>query len=164
MILRAFYLRQLHGNINTYSKYWKEDLKVKSHKLKRSEMFQGYLLLAPALIVILCFTIIPIVQAFYTSFHETKYAVVGGFVGLKNYVSVLGTSIGWINILNSVEYVVFSLLLAIPIGVGIGTLLKRKSHGITIVRTLIRIPWVRSQTVTALLWKWLGNGNYGLVT
>ncbi|MCI6867901.1 MAG: sugar ABC transporter permease [Lachnospiraceae bacterium] len=133
-------------------------------KIKKSELLMGFAFLAPALIVIFCFTIIPIFSAIYTSFHATTYAQVGEFVGLKNYIEVLGKSTGWKNILNSIEYVLMSLVIAIPLGVGIGSLLNRKIKGIAVLRTLIIIPWILSQTVTALLWKWLLNGNYGLVT
>lgn len=90
--------------------------------------------------------------------------MVGEFVGLKNYISVMVESDGLKNIINSIVYVVLSLLLAMPIGIGVGTLLNRKIRGMTIFRTMIIIPWTLSQTVTALLWKWLLNGNYGLIT
>lgn len=133
-------------------------------KVKKKELMMGFAFLAPALLVIFCFTVIPIFSAVYTSFHATTYAKVGEFVGLKNYISVLGKSIGWTNILNSIEYVLLSLLIALPLGVGIGSLLNRKIKGIGLLRTLIVIPWILSQTVTALLWKWLLNGNYGLIT
>lgn len=137
---------------------------MKKTKLKKSEVLMGAVFLAPALIIICCFTVIPIINAIYTSFHATTYAVVGKSVGFKNYASVLGKPVGWLNILNSIEYVVMSLVIAIPLGVGIGSLLNRKIKGIAILRTLIVIPWILSQTVTALLWKWLLNGNYGLAT
>lgn len=137
---------------------------MRKAKTDKKELLMGLLFMAPALIIIFCFTIIPIISAVYTSFHKTTYAVVGEFVGLKNYVSVLGESIGWLNILNSIQYVVLSLLFVIPIGVLIGTLLNRKIRGRVLLRTIIIIPWVLSQTVTALLWKWLLNGNYGLFT
>lgn len=131
---------------------------------KKGDTGRAILFLAPALLLICCFTVIPIFEAVYTSFHKTQYAMVGEFVGLKNYISVMVESDGWKNIVNSIVYVVLSLLLAMPIGVGIGTLLNRKIRGMTIFRTMIIIPWTLSQTVTALLWKWLLNGNYGLIT
>lgn len=133
-------------------------------KKKKNDTLRAVIFLAPALILIFCFTIIPIAEAIYTSFHETRYAVVGDFVGIDNYLSVMTENDGWKNIINSIEYVVLSLALALPIGVAIGSLLNRKIRGITILRTLIVIPWILSQTVTALLWGWLINGNYGLIT
>lgn len=131
---------------------------------KKADVPMVILFLAPAVIVIFCFTVIPIFSAVYTSFHATTYAKVGEFAGFRNYLSILGKPIGWTNILNSIEYVLMSLLLAIPVGVGIGSLLNRRVKGQAVLRTLIVIPWILSQTVTALLWKWLLNGNYGLIT
>lgn len=107
---------------------------------KKGDTGRAILFLAPALLLICCFTVIPIFEAVYTSFHKTQYAMVGEFVGLKNYISVMVESDGWKNIVNSIVYVVLSLLLAMPIGVGIGTLLNRKIRGMTIFRTMIIIP------------------------
>lgn len=118
--------------------------------------------LAPAILLILLITILPICLAVRTSFHATHYAEVGAFTGLDNYIRVF-TGNGLKNILNSIRYVICSLLVVIPVGVGLGSLLNRKIKGNTIFRTLIIIPWVLSQTVTALLWKWILNGNYGPV-
>ena len=145
---------------------WKKDgsFQYCDHCENSGDTGRAILFLAPALLLICCFTVIPIFEAVYTSFHKTQYAMVGEFVGLKNYISVMVESDGWKNIVNSIVYVVLSLLLAMPIGVGIGTLLNRKIRGMTIFRTMIIIPWTLSQTVTALLWKWLLNGNYGLIT
>lgn len=137
---------------------------VKSMRKKKSDTLNAVVFLAPALVLIFCFTIIPIAEAIYTSFHETRYAVIGDFVGFENFIDVMTKNEGWKNILNSIEYVILSLVLALPIGVAIGSLLNRKIRGITILRTLIVIPWILSQTVTALLWGWLLNGNYGLIT
>ncbi len=119
--------------------------------------------LFPAFAMIIVVTIIPIILAIRTSFHATSYAQVGKFVGIQNYISVFKEN-GILNIFNSVRYVLLSLLVVIPLGIMIGTLLNRKFKGNTLLRTLIIIPWVLSQTVTALLWKWLLNGSYGPIT
>ena len=80
---------------------------------KKGDTGRAILFLAPALLLICCFTVIPIFEAVYTSFHKTQYAMVGEFVGLKNYISVMVESDGLKNIINSIVYVVLSLLLAI---------------------------------------------------
>lgn len=133
-------------------------------KKKTSDAPIAALFLAPTFLLIICITVIPIVMAFNTSLHITDYANIGEFVGLDNYAKVLGSAEGWNSIFNSIIYVLLSLVLVMPLGVGIGTLLNRKIKGIGVMRTLIIIPWVLSQTVTALLWKWILNGNYGPIT
>lgn len=127
---------------------------------KSSDVGVATAFLAPAILMIVLVTIIPICMAIRTSFHATNYAEVGAFVGLDNFIAVF-TGNGLKNILNSIRYVLLSLVVVIPLGVAIGSLLNRKIRGNTLLRTLIIIPWVLSQTVTALLWRWILNGNYG---
>lgn len=136
---------------------------VKKKKLSEEKVL-SICFLAPALILILCMTILPIIYAFNTSLHATEYAEIKEFVGLKYYIEILGSQKGWNAIFNSITYVLMSLVIVIPLGTISAVLLNRKIKGRTFIRTLIIIPWVLSQTVTALLWKWLLNSNYGPVS
>lgn len=128
------------------------------------EKLLAIIFLAPAVILILGMTVLPIIIAINTSLHNTEYAQVKEFVGLKYYIEILGSSKGWNSIFNSITYVLMSLVLVIPLGVVSAVLLNRKMKGRTAIRTLIIIPWVLSQTVTALLFKWLLNSNYGPIS
>ena len=130
---------------------------------KQTDAGIATLFLAPAILAILLVTIMPICMAIRTSFHATNYAQVKEFVGLKNYITVFSET-GWKIILNSVRYVLMSLVIVIPTGVILGSLLNRKFYGKKFFQTLIFIPYVISQTITALLWKWLLNGSYGPIT
>ncbi len=123
----------------------------------------GTLFLSPAILLILFSTAIPIFIAIRTSFCETNYALITGFAGLRHFKSILVSKEGWFNILNSVTYVLSSLILVIPLGVGAAVLLNRKIKFQGLFRTLIVLPWILSQTVSALLWKWLLNSNFGPV-
>lgn len=128
------------------------------------EKILSILFLGPAVLLIVCMTLIPILIAVNTSFHATEYAEIKEFVGLKYYIEILGSEKGWNSIFNSISYVLMSLVLVLPLGVISAVLLNRKIKGRTAIRTLIIIPWVLSQTVTALLFKWLLNSNYGPVS
>ncbi|WP_320127623.1 sugar ABC transporter permease [uncultured Sphaerochaeta sp.] len=131
---------------------------------RNSDRLYGILFLAPIFILMACITFIPILSAFRTSLHETSYAQVKEFIGLNNFREVLGSTEGLHSILNSILFVIGSLLIVMPFGVIIGTLLNYKVRGIPVYRTMIIIPWVLSQTVTALLFKWILNGNYGPIS
>lgn len=115
------------------------------------EKILSILFLGPAVLLIVCMTLIPILIAVNTSFHATEYAEIKEFVGLKYYIEILGSEKGWNSIFNSISYVLMSLVLVLPLGVMSAVLLNRKIKGRTVIRTLIIIPWVLSQTVTALL-------------
>lgn len=134
-------------------------------KTKRNtDAFYALLFLFPVFVLIVAVTLIPIVSAIRTSFYATQYAQIKQFIGLENYKQIIGTPEGRSSIRISIVYVLGSLALVMPLGVIIGTLLNKKIALRGIFRTFIVIPWVLSQTVTALLWKWILNGNYGPVS
>lgn len=137
---------------------------TKTVRRKKNDKWLSVAFLLPIFALIICITLIPIIIAFRTSLFETQYAETVKFIGLQNYISIFKTSGGWVRILNSIGYVVLSIVIVIPLGVGVGTLLNRKIRCRGLLRTIIILPWVLSQTVAALLWKWMLNSNYGLVT
>lgn len=135
------------------------------HKHKGpGEKITAFFFIAPAILLILTVSIVPIFIAINTSLRETNYAVIGAFAGLKNYLKIFGTAEGWMSIFNSITYVALSLLIVIPLGVLSAILLNRKIPLTGFFRTLIVLPWVLSQTVTALLWKWLLNSSFGPIS
>jgi multiple sugar transport system permease protein len=139
-------------------------VKISNKPIMNNNKFLSVLFLAPALLLIFAMTIIPIVIAFNTSLHETNYAQIGDFIGLKHYRDIFGSEAGWKSILNSFTYVLCSLIIVIPVGIVAAVLLNRKIKSRALLRTLIIIPWVLSQTVTALLWRWLLNSSFGPVS
>jgi ABC-type sugar transport system permease subunit len=58
-------------------------------------------------------------------------------------------------------YVIASLLLALPLGVTLAVMLNKPVRGMRFFRVVILLPWVISQTIAALLWKWMLNPQYG---
>ncbi len=135
------------------------DAKLK--KFRKSDAPLAIAFLFPTIALICCVTLVPIVLAFRTSMFNTIYGKTLNFIGFNNYATILGSATGWLRILNSVGYVLLSLIVVIPLGVAVGTLLNHKIKCRGILRTIIILPWILSQTVTALLWKWLVNSNFG---
>lgn len=128
---------------------------------KNEFLMPSVLFLGPTLLLVTLFILVPIIIAFRTSLHATTYANIDAFIGFEHYKSILGSSEGWKNIFNSISYVLFSLVTVVPLGILVGVLLNRKIRARTLIRTVLIIPWVLSQTVTALLWKWVLNPSFG---
>lgn len=118
-------------------------------------------LLVPALVVVAVVSIFPIAYAVNLSLHSTHYLNIGSFVGMDNYGKLFGDPAGLAQIARSLIYVVASLIIAIPLSLGLAHLLNREIRGRRFFRVLILLPWVISQTVAALTWKWLVNPDYG---
>lgn len=118
-------------------------------------------LLIPALVVVALVSIFPIAYAVNLSLHETKFMNIGEFVGLKNFLTIFATPEGWAQIGRSLVYVVASIAIAVPLSLGLAHLLNQPAFGRRVFRVLILLPWVISQTVAALVWKWMVNPDYG---
>jgi len=66
-------------------------------------------------------------------------------------------------VLISIKYVLGSLLGAVPLGLLLAIVLNQRLPLAAWFRTLCALPWVISQTVTALLWIWLLDPSFGPV-
>jgi multiple sugar transport system permease protein len=129
-----------------------------------TELWAGLGFMLPALVVVGCVTILPVAYAIQISVHRTNYAALGAFYGFGNFLAVFRDPGFSQSLLVSTKFVVGSLVFAIPLGLGLAILLTKQVRGRALFRTLIILPWVLSQTVTALLWLWLLNLDFGIVT
>lgn len=115
----------------------------------------------PALLLIALVSLVPTVYAFRLSLYHTQFFKLTDFAGLENYKAAIGTSAAWADMIRTLVYVSASLLITLPLGLGLALLLNRPVRFRGLFRTVIFLPWVMSQTVAALLWKWLLNPSYG---
>jgi len=132
----------------------------------RSVKWFGIWMMLPGFLMIILLKIYPIVEGISYSFTNRRLdRPVNSieFTGLQNFISVfqdkkiLGT-VGF-----TLAYAVLIVLLSYTIGLGLAMLLNRDIKGRGIYRTLILLPWVISNTVTAANFRWILNDRYGIV-
>jgi len=124
---------------------------------------QPYLFFYPAFLLVAAVSFVPLFYALRQSVYSADYLTTGGFVGLSNYTELLLHGGGLAAIGVSLTFVVGSLLLTVPLGVGLALLLNRPIRFSTFFRTVLLLPWIISQLVTGLLWLWLYDGRLGPV-
>lgn len=120
--------------------------------------------IAPAVVTVFLVSIYPVFDALVLSLYRTKYAQKVDFVGFANYVALFNDPTIWTSARNSLVYTAASLLLVVPLSLGLALLLNSRIPLRGAARTVIVLPWVVSQTVVALLWAWLLNADFGPVT
>ncbi len=120
-------------------------------------------LMLPAVLLVVCVTFLPILQAISLSFRDTTYLKVGGFVGLRHFRAFFLDPLSRQNLLNSLIFTFGSLAVSLPLALGLALLLHRPFPGRGIFRTVLILPWVVSQLLTALLWRWLDSPLLGPV-
>jgi multiple sugar transport system permease protein len=133
----------------------------------------GYLFLAPNLTGFLVFTLIPVVAAFALSLFEWNLFQPPKFVGLRNFIDLLGFSrdeAGWY--LNDPRFWKFLgntlfLMLNIPICMAaslfLAIVLNQKIRGRVLFRTVFYLPTICSGIGIMLLWMWIYNPEFGLM-
>lgn len=123
-----------------------------------------YVFLAPALLILVLVAAYPILFAIQRSFYQTHFLELGTFVGLEHYVRFFASSHGWMTISNSLIFAVASVVLTVPLGLGLALAINRPMPFRTAIRTILIFPWIVSQTIAALLWSWLLNPSFGPAT
>lgn len=123
----------------------------------------AYLFLAPGFIIFSVFTIAALVFAFYLTFHEWSIiSPAKPFVGLDNYRLLLKDERFAQSVINTAYFTGASVPITMAIGLGLALLLNTPIKFRAIFRTAYYLPVVTPFIVSALLWKWLYNGEYGL--
>lgn len=125
-----------------------------------SSLFPWFLVL-PAVLLVVLVTFFPILQAINLSFHQTNYLRQGRFVGLQHYLSFFADPLSRQNLKNSFAFTFGSLAFSLPLALGLALLLNRPFPGRAMFRTILIVPWVVSQLLTALLWRWLDSPPFG---
>ena len=125
-----------------------------------------YLFIMPAVIFMLLIVAYPILLTFKSSlFHEVLIRPWEGveFIGMDNFVSLVKNQEFWSSLKRTTIWTVSSVLGKTLIGLSIALLLNQKFKFRGFYRTLILIPWVTPQVVSAIIWRWVYNGEYGML-
>ena len=120
----------------------------------RAERKLAWTLCAPAVIMMLLVTLYPIGYAIVLSLQEIdlRFPGEGGFAGLDNYVTVLGSELWWATLFNTVFITVVSVTIELVLGMGLALVMHRAIFGRGIVRTATLIPYGIITVVAAFAW------------
>ena len=124
-----------------------------------------YLLLLPALIVMLAVVVVPIcntVGMSFQYFNLTKPKKTA-FIGFDNYIKILSSGLFWQSLQRTIVWVFFGVGLQFVFGFLLALLLNRDYRGRGVVRAVSLIPWVTPGVLIALMWRWIMDGNYGVL-
>lgn len=126
---------------------------------------QGWLLVSPAVAVLLLMTIVPAVYLLYSSFFSFTLLSPdqGQFVGLQNYGRVLTDGDIRHGFLITLFFVAVTVSLELIIGMLLALALAPRTLGNSIASTLLLLPFAMTPAVSALLWRELLNPNYGWI-
>jgi len=131
----------------------------------RGETALGITLVAPLVLLMLVVIGFPLLNTVALSLQNQQ--VVGtasSFVGLDSYRAVLGDSALWEALRRSGVWLVGNLVVQTVLAFSTALLLTRIGRWSRAARTWILLPWVIPTVAVAVIWQWLTNSNYGILT
>lgn len=124
-----------------------------------------WLLVSPAVAVLLLMTIVPAIYLLYSSFFSFTLlsADQGRFVGLQNFWRIVTDGDIRHGFLITLFFVAVAVGLELIIGMVLALALAPQTFGNSIASTLLLLPFAMTPAVSALLWQQLLNPNYGWI-
>ncbi len=132
--------------------------------LRRQEAFAGYLFLVPFFALFIIFVARAIGYSVYMSFFDwVVLAKNHPYIGIKNYQEVLGDSLWWQALKNTLIFAVFTVAGSTVLALGAALALIQRIRGQTFFRALFYAPSVLSVSVVAIVWGWLMDTDFGVI-
>ncbi|MDD2362361.1 MAG: sugar ABC transporter permease [Oscillospiraceae bacterium] len=127
--------------------------------------FWPYLLIMPALLVVMAVVFIPALNAVLMSFqsYDLRRPSEIGFIGADNYIKVMRDSLFWSSLWRTLLWVLFGVGFQFVFGFCLALLLNRPFRGRGLARSVSLIPWVTPGVLIGLMWRWIYDGSYGVL-
>jgi multiple sugar transport system permease protein len=123
----------------------------------------GYLFLLPALVIFALFVWYPLLLGFVMSFQYVDMINPALWVGWINYQKVLADPLFGIAWRNTLVFTGYALVLGYAVPLALALLINEMRHGKAIFRLAFYLPVMLPPIVTAFLWLWLYNADYGMI-
>jgi multiple sugar transport system permease protein len=132
--------------------------------MSNRERTQGRLLVAPAVGILLAVAVYPILAAVWLSLHRSILVFhEHRFIGLDNYAFLVSDGRFWSALAHTAYFTLVAVGLELALGLGFALLLHSAAPGRGLLRVAILVPWAIPTVVSAKLWAWLFNPDYGLL-
>ncbi len=125
------------------------------------EAIAGYSFMAPTMLVMGTFVILPIIYALFLAFHKVR--ILGElsyrFIGFRSFIRMASDERVWIALKNTAEYVGIVVPIQTILALVLALILNSKIKGKNGFRILFFLPTVTSSAVLTLIFMWIYNSN-----
>lgn len=140
---------------------------IKKRNINRKGLFI-FLMLLPALFFVAIFTYYPMLKGAKMAFQSYNLWNINDikFVGLDNFKELfsINSDNSFLSTLkNTVIWVFVSLFFQFTLGFTLAMLLRKKFVGMGAYQGVVFFPWAISGFMIGLIWRWMFNGNAGVI-
>ena len=120
---------------------------------KRKEFIVAFRIIAPNLIGLAVFMVIPTFVSILISFTDWNLLNAADFIGIANFKELFSDPLFWKTLLNTVVYVFWKVPFNILISLILAVLINQQMYGRTFFRAILFLPIIASSVSVALLWQ-----------
>jgi len=122
---------------------------------ERAESIFGWKLILPAIIIIACLILYPIIYNIYLSFFDVKLVKDNIFIGAENHIEVIRDKDFWNSVLTTLVYVISTTIGTTVVGVAVALVMNKKFPLRWLVRSLILMPYVAPVISVVFSWQFI---------
>jgi multiple sugar transport system permease protein len=124
----------------------------------------GYLLLAPAVLLMALIIVFPILLSVDISLQDVRVARIGESEPrtLENYDWLINSGEFWSSLLVTLRLVLVVGGISLVIGLGTALLVNNRFHGRSLARLFVALPWAVPEVVATVIWAWMLDSSFGL--
>lgn len=141
--------------------------------MRKARVRTAWLFLAPMLVVLAAVAGWPLLRTIWFGFTDAQLSDMASaeFVGLSNYLDwdedgyfgLLADPDWWLAVWNTIRFAAVSVAAETVLGLGIAMALNVNFRGKGLLRTAILVPWAIPTIVSARMWNWMLNDQFGIL-
>ena len=147
-------------------------------RLTRQRIRSAWLFLAPMLLVLAAVAGWPLLRTIYFGFTDATLSDLGAaeWIGFRNYLEyvdygdgtgeyfgLLADPVWWKAVYNTIWFTVLSVSMETVLGLIVALVLNANFKGRGLVRAAILVPWAIPTIVSAKMWAWMMNDQFGIL-
>ncbi len=127
----------------------------------------GYILIAPAVLLVALIIIYPLIISIDLSFQDVKLPRIGADrkpFTLENYQKLFTSSEFWLACWVTLKLVTAVTLGSLLVGVSTALLVNNKFRGRTAARLAMALPWAVPEVIAVVIFAWIFDSSFGLMS
>jgi multiple sugar transport system permease protein/sn-glycerol 3-phosphate transport system permease protein len=132
-------------------------------KANRHRVRTAFAFLAPSLLGVILFLVIPIIFVIGLSLVQWNMLTPMKWVGLSNYVNIFEFDGFGHSLVVTAYYVILNIPIQTAFALGMAMLLRSKRAGTGVIRIIAVLPFLSTPVAMGVVWNWVFNPSTGLV-
>jgi len=137
-------------------------------RLTRSRVRSAWLFLTPMLVVLALVAAWPLIRTIWLAFTDANLLKMSEakWIGTENFTGKYGLlqdKLWWLAVKNTLWFTFLTVVIETLLGMAVALVLNHTFPGRGLVRAAVLVPWAIPTVVSAKMWSWMLNDQFGIV-